>query len=200
MTRNRRDFLSRASQTAAAAAALGALPPSIARALAAEPARATGTIADVQHIVILMQENRSFDHSFGTLRGVRGFGDPRAVRLPDGLPVWAQPDPAGRRFLPFRMDIDASRATWMGSLPHSWADQTDSRNGGRYDRWLHVKQSGHREYALLESAQHLHVGCRDGHRCQHAKRHSHNGEKSSERLLEGMGTDQCSCEGQGKCH
>ena len=44
-----------------------------------------------------MQENRSFDHYFGTLRGVRGFGDPRAVTLPTGKPVWYQPDGTGRR-------------------------------------------------------------------------------------------------------
>ena len=41
-----------------------------------------------------MQENRSFDHYFGTLRGVRGFGDPRPVMLPSGKPVWFQPDTA----------------------------------------------------------------------------------------------------------
>lgn len=42
------------------------------------PARsraATGTIQDVQHVVILMQENRSFDHYFGALKGVHGFND-----------------------------------------------------------------------------------------------------------------------------
>lgn len=41
-----------------------------------------------------MQENRSFDHCFGTLSGVRGFDDPHALRLPSGAPVWRQPDPS----------------------------------------------------------------------------------------------------------
>ena len=54
---------------------------SIERALAIPAHHRTGTIEDVEHIVVLMQENRSFDHYFGTLRGVRGFGDPRAVTL-----------------------------------------------------------------------------------------------------------------------
>jgi phospholipase C len=54
--------------------------------------RRTGTIEDVEHIVFLTQENRSFDHYFGMLRGMRGFDDPRAVRLASGDPVWKQPD------------------------------------------------------------------------------------------------------------
>ncbi|MFF0635978.1 phosphocholine-specific phospholipase C [Nocardia sp. NPDC004151] len=49
----------------------------------AEPGR-SGSLDQVQHVVILMQENRSFDHYFGTMSGVRGFGDKRAVRLPAG--------------------------------------------------------------------------------------------------------------------
>ena len=54
----------------------------------------TGTVADVRHVVILMQENRSFDHYFGTLRGVRGFGDKQALRYQNGtgiLPATMRP-------------------------------------------------------------------------------------------------------------
>src|ERR1700735_5649240 len=32
-------------------------------------------LADSEHVIILIQENRSFDHYFGTLSGVRGFSD-----------------------------------------------------------------------------------------------------------------------------
>ncbi|NBE55013.1 alkaline phosphatase family protein, partial [Streptomyces boluensis] len=67
---NRRRFLQIAGATAGAAALTG----SIARAAAIPAARRTGTIEDVEHIVVLMQENRSFDHYFGALKGVRGFG------------------------------------------------------------------------------------------------------------------------------
>jgi phospholipase C len=147
MPTTRRDFIKQAALLSAAGM-FGGLSDVIARARAIEPARGT-TFLDARHVVILMQENRSFDHAFGTLRGVRGFGDPRAIRLHDGTPVWAQPDAAGRRFLPHRLDLKGSKITWMGSLPHSWADQTDARNGGRYDRWLQVKQSGDRAYADL---------------------------------------------------
>jgi phospholipase C len=62
-----------------------ALPPGITRVLAAPANHRTGTIADVEPIIILMQQNRSFDHYFGTTRGVRGFADPRAVRLPSAV-------------------------------------------------------------------------------------------------------------------
>ena len=90
-----------------------------------------------------MQENRSFDHAFGTLRGVRGFNDPRAVTLPDQKPVWLQTNAAGETYAPFRLDFKSTRATWLGSLPHSWRDQADARNHGNHDGWLEAKRSGH---------------------------------------------------------
>jgi phospholipase C len=59
----------------------GTLQSNIARAMEIPANRRTGTIEDVEHIVVLMQENRPFDHHFGTLRGVRGYADPRAVDI-----------------------------------------------------------------------------------------------------------------------
>lgn len=128
--------------------ATGVLNDSIQRAWAIEPAAGTSYL-DAEHIVVLMQENRSFDHVFGTLRGVRGFRDPRAIRMPDGFPVWAQQDDQGQRFLPFRLNLTQSNATWMGDLPHSWSDQVDARNNGAYDRWLVSKRSRKPEYAQM---------------------------------------------------
>jgi len=75
-----------------------------------------------------MQENRSFDHTFGTLRGVRGFNDPRAMRLPNGNSVFVQSDEAGNSYAPWRLDISDTRITWMGSLPHSRESQVDAWN------------------------------------------------------------------------
>jgi phospholipase C len=72
----RREFLKAMGSGALAAASL---PLSIRRALAIPAHNEKRSIEDVEHIVILMQENRSFDHYFGTMKGVRGFGDPRAV-------------------------------------------------------------------------------------------------------------------------
>jgi hypothetical protein len=75
-TTDRRRFLQLMGVTA-----LATLKANIAKAVSIPANDRTGTIKDVEHIVILMQENRPFDHHFGTLRGVRGFSDPRAVRI-----------------------------------------------------------------------------------------------------------------------
>jgi phospholipase C len=82
------------------AATLTTMKSNIAKALSIAANFRTGTIQDVEHVVILMQENRPFDHHFGTLRGVRGFNDPRAIQInlplqggteSTPVPVWLQP-------------------------------------------------------------------------------------------------------------
>ena len=100
MTRNRREFLQLA---AAGGAGMSVASGAIAKALAIPAKRVTGTLKDVKHIVVLMQENRSFDHLFGAMRGVRGFGDPRPSMLPNGKSVWHQPGNGGE-LLPFHPD------------------------------------------------------------------------------------------------
>jgi len=138
---SRRDFLTAAAALGSSSVAWGNLPDAITRAFAINPEAGT-TYMDAEHVVILMQENRSFDHAFGSLRGVRGFRDPRAHRLPDGSPVWLQPSKEGKIVPPFRMDMDGTNVTWIGGTPHSWPDQVDARNGGRYDNWLQAKRRG----------------------------------------------------------
>src|SRR5262245_60054360 len=101
---SRRVFLKKAAALAAGAGAAGVFPASIRRAFAIDPAPGSNHL-DAEHVVILMQENRSFDHSYGSLRGVRGFNDPRAITLPDGNPVWLQSNAAGETFAPFRLNI-----------------------------------------------------------------------------------------------
>jgi phospholipase C len=142
----RRQFLAKSAFLSGAAAFSGGLVGAIHRALAIEPDE-NSSVLDAEHVVILMQENRSFDHAFGTLRGVRGFNDPRAITLPNGNPVWVQTSVADKSYAPFRLNIKDSKATWMGCLPHGWTDQVDARNEGRYDRWLDVKRSGKSDYA-----------------------------------------------------
>src|SRR5690606_13084161 len=109
---SRRSFLRKAVLLAGATAAAHTLPPSIPPALAID-GPVGSTYLDAEHIVFLMQENRSFDHCFGSLRGVRGFNDPRAITLPNGLPVWAQSNAKGETYTPFRLDIKNTKATWM---------------------------------------------------------------------------------------
>jgi phospholipase C len=136
----RREFFRQTAAVAGGAKAVAALLASIERASAIDPPEGSSFL-DAEHVVILMQENRSFDHMFGTLRGVRGFGDPRAVTLPNQKPVWLQTNDAGETYPPFRMDLKRTKATWLGSLPHSWPDQTDARNHGNHDGWLEAKKS-----------------------------------------------------------
>jgi phospholipase C len=144
----RRDFLKLATMASGAAGISGLVPESIQRAYAIQPA-AGSTYLDAEHVVILMQENRSFDHVFGTLRGVRGFNDPRAIRLANGNSVFVQTDAAGNSYGPWRLDIRDTRITWMGSLPHSRDSQVDAWNEGRHDGWLDAKRSGDQEYSHM---------------------------------------------------
>ncbi|MGN8085911.1 phosphocholine-specific phospholipase C [Ralstonia sp. 22086] len=138
MTSNsRRGFLRSAAQLAAASAAMGAVPEGIRQALAIPAHNAHRNIEDVQHIVILMQENRSFDHYFGTLKGVRGYGDTRTVTLPNGKSVWHQPMAGGvGEVLPFRPSAPDLGLQFLQDLPHGWNDTHLAVNGGRYDGWV----------------------------------------------------------------
>jgi phospholipase C len=148
MTHTRRDFLKIAAMLSGTAGVAGFVPDSIKRALAIEPEPGS-TYMDAEHIVILMQENRSFDHALGTLQGVRGFNDPRAIRLANGNSVFVQTDAAGDSYAPWRLDIRDTRITWMGSIPHSRHSQVDAWNEGHHDGWLEAKRSYAREYAHL---------------------------------------------------
>ena len=134
MNADRRTLL----QMLSAGAVATAFPPAIRRALAIPAHHRTGTIADVEHIVILMQENRSFDHLFGTLRGVRGFGDPRAIKLPSGDSVWKQPNGTGH-VLPFHPTAPELGLQFLEDLPHGWTDTHNAWNHGKYDQWVPSK-------------------------------------------------------------
>ncbi|HEY0176011.1 MAG TPA: phospholipase C, phosphocholine-specific [Pedobacter sp.] len=135
---SRRDFLKKAALFSGAAGLANVIPMSIQRAMAIEATPGT-TFHDAEHIVFLMQENRSFDHMFGKLKGVRGFNDPRPHILPNKNKVWLQQNASGNTFAPFHVDINKTKITWQGGLPHSWSDQVAARNQGKYDQWVPVK-------------------------------------------------------------
>src|SRR5262249_21603816 len=103
-------------------------------------------LKDVEHIVILTQENRSFDHIFGTLRGTRGFADPRAVSLPNGKSVLKQPDPTNPDgfLLPFHPGLVGGvnfGLQFINDVGHGWTDSHDAFADGRYDAWVPAKGS-----------------------------------------------------------
>ena len=139
-TTTRREFLKNAAILSGAAGLSSVLPFSIQKAMAINADKNT-TFYDAEHIILLMQENRSFDHIFGTLKGVRGFNDPRAKTLPSGDKVWVQKDKQGTAYPPFHIDIQKTKITWQGGLGHSWPDQSAARNQGKYDQWIPQKSA-----------------------------------------------------------
>ncbi len=155
-TVDRRTFLKMAGVPAIA----GALPLDLSKALAIPANNRAGSIDDVEHVIFLMQENRSFDHYFGTLRGVRGFADPHPMNLPSGKPVWHQPAGSGE-LLPFRPDVPDLGQTFLPDPPHGWNDTHAAWNGGRYDQWVpnkgvttmthHTREDLPYQYALADA-------------------------------------------------
>jgi phospholipase C len=140
---SRRSLLKGAAGVGAAAAASVFLPPNVRKALASTsaPKPGTGSINDIEHVVFLMQENRSFDEYFGTFPGVRGFGDPNAIKLPGGNSVFKQPDPshADGYLLPFWMDTATTSAQATPGTDHSWQTQHAAWDNGAMDGWVAAK-------------------------------------------------------------
>ena len=142
---NRRQFLTNTGLTGLAVSF-----PQIARALSIPANTKTGSIQDVEHVVILMQENRSFDHYFGTMAGVRGFADP--------YPAPASPlNGMGERnvfqqalsqsndsavLLPFHLNTKQTFAYMrVEGTPHSWPDSQAAWDNGRMAHWPVAKHA-----------------------------------------------------------
>ena len=136
---NRRDFLVNSSKTIFGTAALASFPASIQKALAIDAKVETGTIKDVKHVIILTQENRSFDNYFGTLKGVRGFGDRFTIPLSDNRKVWEQYDKDKNKIYPYHLDSTRGNAQRVSGTPHSWTDGQYAWNHGRMGNWVQYK-------------------------------------------------------------
>ncbi|WP_169948918.1 phosphocholine-specific phospholipase C [Microbispora sp. H11081] len=155
---SRRNFLGTAAAVTGAAAVSAALPSASAVAATTQkkpghPPKPYGDIRDIKHVVVIMQENRSFDHYFGALKGVRGFGDRSTVVLPGGKTVWEQPktltEGADTQY-PWRL---SGAKTWSGATPpsaelgaanyggtsHGWTDQHGAWYGGLMNGWYYAK-------------------------------------------------------------
>src|SRR4051812_18005325 len=118
----------RALLAAGAGAAAGAYVPQVrARSRVTRPR----DVEQVEHIVILMQENISFDHYYGTLSGVRGFSDPDAMTLAGGRSVFQQPDPASADgyLVPWRFDTSAHNPC-QGLVDNRGGARHPAANGG----------------------------------------------------------------------
>ena len=101
----------------------GGLEALLAQAAMAAPKH--GSLKDIEHVIIFMQENRSFDHYFGTLRGVRGFGDKR------GRSAFFQKGTNGKTLAPFRLPKQC-----LPDITHDWGPQHRAWHSGKMDRFL----------------------------------------------------------------
>ena len=111
----------------------------------AASAATSASLSDVKHIVVLMQENRSFDHYFGTLSGVRGFSDPSVPANANGTPVFDQygfqpgTGPTSAGFMqPFNLlnNPPSENGEDTNDIAHDWVTQHDSWNGGKLDSFI----------------------------------------------------------------
>jgi len=157
---SRRGFLGAAAAATGAAVVGVSLPAADAEASSTSSVRPRrcGDIRDIKHVVILMQENRSFDHYFGSLQGVRGFGDRATITLPGGLSVFQQPTtapgaPVTTTQYPWHLsDAPVSAypaehrppssevgAQGYGGTSHSWDDQHGAWFGGLMNGWVFAK-------------------------------------------------------------
>ena len=113
---------------------------------------ATGTpacskLTDIEHVVIFIQENRSFDHYFGSYRGVRGFSDKSAAfEQPDTANV---ADPPVGQLLPFHLDTANTNAACTHDITHDWVPQHQSWDDGEMDGFVNSKLSSNTNDAVL---------------------------------------------------
>lgn len=133
---SRRRFLAGGASLGAGVLWPGRLPSAVRRA---RSIRAAGSdIGAIDHVVFVMQENRSFDHYFGSYRGARGFAD-----HPEGSDgVFAQPylgntsSPPLGYVLPFRLNAHSGRGECTADLAHEWAPQHHSWHDGAMDGFV----------------------------------------------------------------
>jgi len=138
--RTRREILV-AGMSGAFGLALAACGQATTKAAVSVPP-AGSDLGAVEHVVFLMNENRSFDHYYGTYPGVRGFGDPTA--LPG---VFAQSwdgaaaGYAATSLLPFHLDTATTDAECTFDLSHEWNAQHMSWNQGQMDQFVSTHTS-----------------------------------------------------------
>jgi phospholipase C len=112
----RRTFLkwSGAAGAAAVSGAYWSIGPNVRRTRAATPAD-----TPLEHVIISMQENRSFDHYFGFADWIGEWGPP---------PGWSQPDGQGGSVPPYHFDSLSTP-----DIPHGWNAIHAQVNGGAMD-------------------------------------------------------------------
>lgn len=103
-------------------------------------------VTDIQHVVIFIQENRSFDHYFGSYKGVRGFADMSAA-FNQPYPANASSSPSGV-LLPFHLDTTKPDAACTHDINHDWIPQHQSWNNGAMNGFVTSRQGTDGGYAI----------------------------------------------------
>jgi phospholipase C len=106
-----------------------------------------GKLTDIEHVVIFIQENRSFDHYFGSYRGVRGYADQSAAfEQPDTANI---SDPPIGRLLPFHLNTASTNAACTHDITHDWVPQHQSWNNGAMDGFVNSRLAINANDAVL---------------------------------------------------
>ncbi|HEV2424214.1 MAG TPA: alkaline phosphatase family protein [Terriglobia bacterium] len=86
----------------------------------------TDPIRHIRHVIVIMQENRSFDSYFGTFPGADG------IPMRNGVPAVCVPDPrSGTCVKPYHDSHDRN-----GGGPHSRGSAIDDVDGGKMDGFI----------------------------------------------------------------
>ncbi|WP_055390005.1 alkaline phosphatase family protein, partial [Mycobacterium tuberculosis] len=133
---SRREFLAKVA-AGGAGALMSFAGPVIEKAYGAGPC--SGHLTDIEHFVFFMQENRSFDHYFGTLSGTDGFNTVSPLFQQKGWNPMTQALDATGVTMPYR--FDTTRGPFLDGAcvndpDHSWVAMHESWNGGVNDNWL----------------------------------------------------------------
>jgi phospholipase C len=108
-------------------------------------AYATRPMDQIEHIVIFMQENRAFDHYYGTMQGVRGFNDRAATPVPSGMTTFYQPvnkSNLKQYMLPFHVDTLTTNAICMDAPTMDFPTDISMLDNGLYDAWNTARVPG----------------------------------------------------------
>ncbi len=111
----------------------------------------TGTIQDIRHVVIFMEENRSFDAYIGSLEGVRGFNDRNALLWTNGNTVFFQPG-NGSYVLPFHVTAEC-----LEDDAHSWDNEHSVWDSGKWDQWVAVEGTTAMSYYTRDDLPYLYA-------------------------------------------
>ena len=88
-------------------------------------------IHKIKHVIIVMQENRSFDNYFGTFPGADG------IPMKNGSPAVCVPRPRGDCVRPYHDSADRD-----GGGPHGAANAIADIDGGKMDGFIAQRDAG----------------------------------------------------------